>query len=757
MNVFLRWLDQPLAIRAGWILLHSLWQGALIGGFFELARFGLRRRSANARYVAGCAGMVILLAAPVVTCLCMGALGDHRIGIGAHTAGQPATTTSPVFSAGLFAGDAGGYGASPLHMIFAGLDQIAPLLTAAWMAGVILFASKLARSWWWVGNIRSREIEPVDAALLGVLEELRQRLRISRPVRLLESALVEVPTVVGWLRPVILLPAATVAGLTPGQLEAVLAHELAHVRRWDYAVNAFQCAVETLMFYHPVVWWISRCVREERENCCDDVVVRLCGDRLGYARALATLEGMRAEVPQLAFAASGGSLLQRIRRLLGGTDQRPASGEQLAGLALLVTGLVLIGVGVWLNLGPLTYQSVARVRVEPDGTESPPGNNRPFTPGNYDPYFIQTEFEVIQSEVVLYEAVRSLGLGQEWGKKYGDGQPLTTRAAVAMLKKHLNLRPVRNTTLIEIVAASDNPHEAARLANGVAQAYAEFRASQRKRTTEAGIAALENRWVEQQAKIHAAQTNVDDLRRKFNLSESDAQADAPSPFLDSETIRRMEGELVTLQTAQVKIETLYDRLEQLSPEQMREMIPTALGADTELSNLNTEYNAAQERLVLLEKDYATNHPAYVNAEKVVQELDTSIHLRLTGILAGMSAGMAQNSNAIAALQARLDEARKADTERATQSRPYYEAKQRLDELVRFRALLGMKIESEQTEALLPRGADIIDSAAPAAAPSSPNRPRALAIILAGAVIAAFGFFKLRHPPEHGIRPALKTA
>ena len=114
------------------------------------------------------------------------------------------------------------------------------------------------------------------------------RLGVSRPVRLLKSALVEVPTVIGWFRPVILLPAATLTGLTPGQLEAILAHELAHVRRLDYVVNAFQCLVETLMFYHPVAWWISRCIREERENCCDDLVIKVCGDRLAYARALAT-------------------------------------------------------------------------------------------------------------------------------------------------------------------------------------------------------------------------------------------------------------------------------------------------------------------------------------------------------------------------------------------------------------------------------------------------------------------------------------
>ena len=150
--------------------------------------------------------------------------------------------------------------------------------------GWLFFSARLTRSCWWVRSIRIRDNEPLEAAWMEKLDDLRCRLGVSRPVRLLKSALVEVPTVIGWLRPVILLPAATLSGLTPRQLEAILAHELAHVRRLDYLVNAFQCLVETLMFYHPVAWWISRCIREERENCCDDLVIQVCGDRLIRAR-----------------------------------------------------------------------------------------------------------------------------------------------------------------------------------------------------------------------------------------------------------------------------------------------------------------------------------------------------------------------------------------------------------------------------------------------------------------------------------------
>ena len=135
---------------------------------------------------------------------------------------------------------------------------------------------------------------PERAGRHGVAR-LTRRLHIGRAVRLLESTLVDVPTVIGWLKPVVLLPASALAGLSPHQLEAILAHELAHIRRHDYLVNLLQTLVETLLFYHPAVWWLSRRIRAERENCCDDLAVSLCGDPVAYAAALAELEGLRRQ------------------------------------------------------------------------------------------------------------------------------------------------------------------------------------------------------------------------------------------------------------------------------------------------------------------------------------------------------------------------------------------------------------------------------------------------------------------------------
>jgi len=165
---------------------------------------------------------------------------------------------------------------------------------------------------------------------------LRSRMGLTASVRVLISAAADGPSVIGWIRPVILLPAATVLGLSAAQLEAVLAHECAHIRRYDYLVNLLQSLVETVLFYHPAVWWISARIRHERELCCDDLAVRSCGDVLCYARALASLERLRVAAPSLALGASDGSVLYRIERLVGvkGRENRPSALPAIVALCL---------------------------------------------------------------------------------------------------------------------------------------------------------------------------------------------------------------------------------------------------------------------------------------------------------------------------------------------------------------------------------------------------------------------------------------
>jgi hypothetical protein len=215
-----------------------------------------------------------------------------------------------------------------------------------WVIGVALFSIRLAAGWRSIERLRRTHVTPAASELRARVAALAERARVSRPVRVVQSAAVRVPAVVGWLRPVILLPARAITGLTPLQLDAVIAHELAHVRRHDYAVNLLQSLAEILLFYHPACWWISRRIRAEREHCCDDVAVAICGDRLAYATALADLESLR-QPPALALAASDGPLLRRVRRLLApapGTGSAPAWAAAilpLAAFAIVIGGAVV--------------------------------------------------------------------------------------------------------------------------------------------------------------------------------------------------------------------------------------------------------------------------------------------------------------------------------------------------------------------------------------------------------------------------------
>ena len=191
-----------------------------------------------------------------------------------------------------------------------------PLVVWSWCAGVVFLLGRMAVRLRGVRRLRRTAVAAVPAPLRTACHELALRLGLRVDFRVAASAAVDSPTVIGWWRPVILLPIAALANLSPAQVEAILAHELAHIRRHDYLVNLLQSVVETLLFYHPAVWWLSGRVRAEREDACDDIAVTVCGDRAEYAAALATLETRRGPDYAPALAAAHGSLVTRIRRIL---------------------------------------------------------------------------------------------------------------------------------------------------------------------------------------------------------------------------------------------------------------------------------------------------------------------------------------------------------------------------------------------------------------------------------------------------------
>jgi beta-lactamase regulating signal transducer with metallopeptidase domain len=341
MTDFTETLANPSFQALARTLLHFLWQGVAVALGLAALDAILARRPARARYAAACLALATMLLAPVVTFLVISARDASPASVAAaDAAALPARAFAP--------GVAANTSDSPADSAFSALapspDTLArlqPWILAAWLAGVLVLSFRLLLGFAEARWLTRRAVRPAPEEAVGSLARLRQRLAVSRPVRLLASFAVEVPTAVGTLSPVILVPASAFTGLTAAQLESILAHELAHIRRADFFVNLLQSVVETLLFYHPAVWWVSGRIRVERENCCDDLAVEAIGNPREYAAALAEMEGLRA--PRLAAAASGGKLLERVTRLVAPASLPTHRAARwlpgaLAGAALLLTG-----------------------------------------------------------------------------------------------------------------------------------------------------------------------------------------------------------------------------------------------------------------------------------------------------------------------------------------------------------------------------------------------------------------------------------
>jgi len=297
MTFLAAFVRSPLAGAVGWALLHSLWQGAVAAA--ALAAVLLATRSPRVRYAAGCVAMIAMLGGLSVTLI--RTLPQTR----AEASHARVIRTMAV-------GDRSGFPGA----VNPKLDAMAPWLPPFWMLGMALFYVRYAIGVAALHRLRRRGLIGAPPSWIEDLARLCGRLRVSRPVLLMESCLVDVPMVLGHLRPLILLPVGMLTGLPPEQVEAILAHELAHVCRHDYLVNALQRLVEGLLFYHPAVWWFSQVIRSEREKCCDDIAVAIRRNPHEYAVALASLEQHRCGFRVPAVSATGGNLVKRTRRLL---------------------------------------------------------------------------------------------------------------------------------------------------------------------------------------------------------------------------------------------------------------------------------------------------------------------------------------------------------------------------------------------------------------------------------------------------------
>ena len=316
-------------------LVHSLWQDGLVSLLLWSALVVLRHWSANARYVVCCGALTLMTALPVVTMVALSEPQELPMSV-LLRAGAPSAPAlvapAPGDNAVLME-----VPSSTSEVLSSDwLSALTPWMLPLWLAGVLVCSLRLVLASLHTVTLKRQSVVE-DGPLAATVARLAERIGVCRAVSVRVSTVMASPATLGFLRPVILLPPAAALGVTPQQLEALLAHELAHVRRHDFLVNVLQMITETLFFYHPAVWWTSRRIRIERELCCDDIAVKACGDPVSYAQALTVVARLLVTQPGIAVGAAGGPLLVRVQRLLGvASTVRPVSPLWVATTALVM-------------------------------------------------------------------------------------------------------------------------------------------------------------------------------------------------------------------------------------------------------------------------------------------------------------------------------------------------------------------------------------------------------------------------------------
>ena len=315
-------IDSQLIQILGLVLIHFIWQGVLIGLLYGCVRFALKGQSAGARYNWAVMSLLLLALTPLLTFAWL-----------LNSPGASAASSLAIMSESLQAGAMSA--AAPTGLT---LSLLLPWIVGIWLCGVILMTARLGAGWWYVGQLRRRADYAIPQEIQDQLERLARRLNLSGQVGVALSSQIAGPMLVGLLKPLILLPTGMINGLSVRQVEMVLAHELSHLQRADHLVNFFQNIVETLLFYHPVVRWISNEIRAERELVSDEQAARLTGDRVGYAETLLELEKVRGDRLPLAIGMADHQLLTRVRYLLAPGSRQ--SGSVISGMSVLTVVLI---------------------------------------------------------------------------------------------------------------------------------------------------------------------------------------------------------------------------------------------------------------------------------------------------------------------------------------------------------------------------------------------------------------------------------
>jgi capsular exopolysaccharide synthesis family protein len=402
----------------------------------------------------------------------------------------------------------------------------------------------------------------------------------------------------------------------------------------------------------------------------------------------------------------------------------------------LITAIIATAVTFIL---PESYASTCRIKVENDVNDSPGGSAMTPSMMPYDPYFIQTTFEIMQSQLVLSNVISALNLNVEWGQKYFNGETLKSTETMEILKGRMSLAPVRNTKLISITVYSDDAKEAAQLANTIAEAYQTYRLDSRRDNTTRGLEVLTDQYLDESNQIQSAQQQIEKLRSNLGISIDQAGAPGYTSSLTTEQLQALNNQMIEGQRAYKELAVQLEQLQSLDKTRLRDVLPD-ISNDSELNTLLGKLHEAQQQIARLKIDYGADNLNVTRVQTLIDTLNQQIDARVSGILSGMQSQVSSKKAALDAITQSVEDAKAQDMAESAKFQPYYDAKRNLEQLRDLHKLLYSKIEAEKLDAEIPKTSmvQVTDRAEPGKAPVKPNKTVNIVLGLVFGLIMGIG-------------------
>ncbi len=402
----------------------------------------------------------------------------------------------------------------------------------------------------------------------------------------------------------------------------------------------------------------------------------------------------------------------------------------------LITAIIATAVTFIL---PESYASTCRIKVENDVNDNAGGTSITASMAPYDPYFIQTTFEIMQSSLVLSNVVSTLNLNVEWGKKYFNGETLKTTETMEILKGRMSLAPVRNTKLISITVYSDDANEAAVLANAIAEAYKNHRLDTRRQTTMKGLDVFENQYLDESNQIQAAQQQIENLRTQLGITVDQADAAGYTGSLTTEQLQALHSRMIEDGNIYKEKAVELQQLKSYDKNRLRDVLPNVVN-DGALSGLLDKLHESEQKIATLKIDYPSDNLNVTRVQTLIDTLNAQIDDRVAGILSTLESEVASKKAALDALTQSVEDAKKNDMIESAKNQPYYDAKRNLDQMRTLHNLLYSKIEAEKLDAQIPKSqmVQVVDHAEPGKDPVKPNKTVNIVLGLVFGLIMGLG-------------------